>query len=129
MSWYEIGTLDTRNDVGDTQAGQAFSRRFARPTVGGYAVADIHYYAATDDPHTRGARPGEYWVGLDIEYTTCTDPARPGDTETSSAGGADDSDRRRHVYRTLRDAERRAEKLAKGLRPRDIDDLVRQAVR
>lgn len=127
MGWREIGRLTDRDDIGGLQWGRAYGRRFTRSAEGSeHWVVDIHYYAARDDEHTRGAHLDEYWVGLDIEYIMCTDPTRPGDTELRSDGRGDDSDRKRHTYRTVGDAERRAEKLARTIRARDIDGLLRE---
>lgn len=128
MAWREIGGLDDRNDVGgDVQDGKAYSRRFTRPAEEGeHHFVEISYFAARDDEFTRGARLDEYWVGLVVEYILCTDPRQAGDTELRSDGRGDDSDRKRHTFRTVRDAEKRAEKLARAIRARDVDGMLRK---
>jgi hypothetical protein len=130
MTWREIGTLDDRDDAGgDMQAGRAYGRRFSRPAGGGeYHVVEIHYYSARDDQHTHGARPGAYWVGQVVSYTLCTDPGRPGDTELRADARYDNSGRTR-TYRSVREAERRAEKLARAFRAADLDAILRKALR
>ena len=120
--WREIGTLDDRDDAGgDQQVGRAYGRRFARQLGDGVVAAvEIHYYAARDVECAAGARPNEIWVGRETTYTLCTDPTRIGDTETWSDTYYHYRDRDRHIFRTVREAERRAERLAKAFRPSDI---------
>jgi hypothetical protein len=128
MTWREIGGLgDGGHAGGDVQVGVAYSRRFTKPAdEGEHHFVEIHHFAARDIEFTRGARLDEYWIGLEIEYILCTDPCQPGDTEIRSALRCDDSDRKRHVYKTVREAERRDEKLARAIRVRDIDGLLRK---
>jgi hypothetical protein len=126
--WREIGSLSNGGDVGgDIQAGRTYARRFTRPAgPREHHVVDITYVAARDDEFVQGARLDEYWVSLYVEYILCTDPQQPGDTEIRGDVRSDDSDRKRNVYRTVRDAEKRAEKLARAIRARDVDSLLRK---
>lgn len=72
---------------GDAQVTESFLRRYRRPGVG--AVVDVYFYGAD----WRIIRPGgtnppadddpeEYVVAAQYEFTMCTDPDHPGDTET-----------------------------------------------
>ena len=77
LTWTEQGTMTTGECAGgDAALGECFSRRFTRPG----AVVDVHHYAGQLD-QAQEDTGGPYAAWRATEYTVCTDPARPGDTE------------------------------------------------
>ena len=83
-------------DCIDGQRGESYSLRFRHPDLP-HAVITRTAYAAES-----GERPGEFFVQVETQFTVCTDPERPADTETWSDVIYDDWDR---LWRTAAEAE------------------------
>jgi hypothetical protein len=87
--WRPDGTgIVSHGDCGgDIQVGDSYSVRFRHPRLPN-AVITRSAYAANDTDRN----PGEYFVQVLTEWLVCTDPERPGDTETWSDASHDDWD-------------------------------------
>lgn len=81
---------------GDRQHGESYSVRFRHPGLPGAVITRAAYAVES------GKRPGRFHVQVQTEFTLCTDPDRPGDTETWSDVTYDDWDR---TWRTAAEAE------------------------
>lgn len=79
----ESVTFDA-GDVCEEQAGKAWGRRFAaRIDDETWAVVDVVFFAdKRDEDGTPRSRPKQ--ITCETSWTTCTDPARPGETELLS---------------------------------------------
>jgi hypothetical protein len=121
-TWYESGRMMSSGDCGgDIQASDSFTRRFVKSvrTAEGWAVVDVTYFAAHDDPCCTGYREG-FWVCRMTEYTVCTDPAQPHDTPVWEDSYTCDDDRDAHVFVGCWAAENRARHLALTFDPRTL---------
>jgi hypothetical protein len=72
---------------GDRQRGGSYSLRFRHPDLPGAVIIRTAYAAESE------YQPGEFFVQVQTEWILCTDPERPGDTETWSRAGYEDRDR------------------------------------
>lgn len=100
-----------RPDGAGIRRGDSYSVRFRHPDLPG-AVITRTAYAVESEQHL-----GEFYVQVQTELTLCTDPERPGDTETWSRVDYDDWDR---TWRTAAEAEEDA-------RGRTIGEIVENA--
>lgn len=81
---------------GDRQHGDSYSVRFRHPGLRGAVITRAAYAVES------GKHPGRFHVQVQTEFTVCTDPERPGDTETWAGVTHDDLDR---TWRTAAEAE------------------------
>ena len=105
--WRPDGTgIQPGGDIGgDIQASDSYSVRFRHPDLPN-AVITCTAYAAEDADRN----PGEFFLQVETEYLTCTDPSDPGGTETWSDVTYDEEDGR--IWDTAGEAEEAARQRA-----------------
>ncbi|TDC02653.1 hypothetical protein E1091_00180 [Micromonospora fluostatini] len=81
--WVEVeplGPQEAGSTGGDEQLSESWSRQFVLPAnaEGLTPVMTIHYYVALENHNDADSA---HLLRRQIEYTLCTDPKNPGDTE------------------------------------------------